>query len=414
MAVTSTSIDADGNGSSLTRLLSADAVRRCCHRIGAQVETGEGRWFRFFPDRLGDAVERVVDECRHNYPDLAIPYHSRWRHFVVEGVDLWQHHVRERLGDAGPETLARTAIDLVFISVLVDAGAGPRWRYRDPVTGACLSRSEGLAAASVDLFFNHLATRDDQGGLAVDHRSLRALDAHTMASAFQHGPDNPLLGLEGRLRLLNALGERLAELAPGGLHRCGALLDRVASSRSDRRVQAGDLLAMVLGNFNVIWPSGLVVDGVALGDCGRYQALHQPGPGLVPFHKLSQWLTYSLLEPLQWAGLEVSGLDQLTGLPEYRNGGLLLDTGVLAPLDPGLLDHQLSVFHEAVVEWRASTVWLLDRIAEGVRNKLHRSAADLPLASVLQGGTWSAGRKLARELRGGEPPIRLGIDGTVF
>ena len=28
------------------------------------------------------------------------------------------------------------------------------------------------------------------------------------------------------------------------------------------------------------------------------------------------------------------GLDALTGLPEYRNGGLLLDTGVLRLRDP--------------------------------------------------------------------------------
>ena len=65
-----------------------------------------------------------------------------------------------------------------------------------------------------------------------------------------------------------------------------------------------------------------------------------PGPGLtagwMPFHKLSQWLTYSLLEPFGWAGVAVTDLDELTGLPEYRNGGLLLDTGVLRLRDPAL------------------------------------------------------------------------------
>jgi len=42
---------------------------------------------------------------------------------------------------------------------------------------------------------------------------------------------------------------------------------------------------------------------------------------IVPFHKLTQWLTYSLLEPLETAGLTVVNLDELTALPEYRNGG---------------------------------------------------------------------------------------------
>ena len=32
---------------------------------------------------------------------------------------------------------------------------------------------------------------------------------------------------------------------------------------------------------------------------------------IVPFHKLSQWLSYSLLEPFEWAGVKVVGLDVL-------------------------------------------------------------------------------------------------------
>lgn len=380
------------------------------------VEAGQGHWFRYVPERLGHVIDLVAEECRTNYPDLAIPYHSRWRHFVVGDTDLWRHYRRDRLSAADPQTLARSAIDLVFISVLVDAGAGGDWHYIEPVTGARLSRSEGLAAASIDLFFNHLAREDGHGGWMVDHGTLAELDAATLAMAFQHRPDNPLLGLEGRRRLLNALGVRLCELAAHGMGRPGALLDRLGETDRDASVDAGSLLALVLENFNVIWPSGMTRDGIALGDCGVHGALGNgcPGAELVPFHKLSQWLTYSLLEPLQWSGMQVTGLDQLTGLPEYRNGGLLLDTGLLEPLEPGLLAHQLSVFHEAVVEWRALTVWLLDRIAFGVRAQLNRTPEALPLASVLQGGTWSAGRKLAEHKRGGVPPINLGIDGTVF
>ncbi len=377
---------------------------------------GNGHWFRLVPERMDDVVDRVVDECRRNYPDLDIPFHSRWRHFVVDGIDLWQHYCQERLTTVTPESIARTAIDLIFVSVLVDAGAGPDWEYVDPVTGATLSRSEGLAAASIDLFFNHMAVEDNQGSLMADYQSLINLDQSTIATAFQHRPDNPLLGLEGRQRLLNGLGVRLAELRQQGMYRPGSLLDHLQENTDGRCLEAGDLLALVLDRFNSIWPSGIVRDGVSLGDCGVHGALDKDGPGgdLVPFHKLSQWLTYSLLEPLQWAGIEVSALDQMTGLPEYRNGGLLLDAGVLEPIGEELLNHQLSVFHEAVVEWRACTVWLLDQVARGVRAKLGKDDKELPLASVLQGGTWSAGRRLAKEKRCGEPPINLGIDGTVF
>ena len=58
----------------------------------------------------------------------------------------------------------------------------------------------------------------------------------------------------------------------------------------------------------------------------------------MPLHKLSQWLAYSLIEPLQAAGIVVTDIDGLTGLAEYRNGGLLVDTGVLVLRDPAAGD----------------------------------------------------------------------------
>jgi hypothetical protein len=108
-------------------------------------------------------------------------------------------------------------------------------------------------------------------------------------------------------------------------------------------------------------------------------------------------------------------IDGLTGLPEYRNGGLLLDTGVLEPIDPALVHRVLADDEEAVIEWRALTVALLDRIAVGVRAALGRTADSLPLAAVLQGGTWAAGRHIARERRpDGSPPLALRTTGTRF
>ena len=73
-----------------------------------------------------------------------------------------------------------------------------------------------------------------------------------------------------------------------------------------------------------------------LGDCWRHPAIvtDDATNGLVPLHKLSQWLAYSLIEPLQGAGIEVTDIDGLTGLAEYRNGGLFIDTGVLVLRDP--------------------------------------------------------------------------------
>jgi hypothetical protein len=66
----------------------------------------------------------------------------------------------------------------------------------------------------------------------------------------------------------------------------------------------------------------------------------------------------------------------------------------------------------AIVTWRALTVALIDDLAPLVRDRLDH--ATLPLACLLEGGTWAAGRELARRLRGGDPPVRLDSDGTVF
>ncbi len=132
-------------------------------------------------------------------------------------------------------------------------------------------------------------------------------------------------------------------------------------------------------------------------------------------HKLSQWLTYSLIEPLQRAGLSVTNLDGLTGLAEYRNGGLFVDAGVLQLRDPADQEREHEVGSTLVVEWRALTVALLDRLAVSLRARLGLDAASLPLASILQGGTWTAGRVLALERRAdGSPRIKVMSDGTVF
>src|SRR6266508_4152286 len=157
--------------------------------------------------------------------------------------------------------------------------------------------------------------------------------------------------------------------------------------------------------------------GNPLVDAGRHPAVrtgdetHQ----IVPFHKLSQWLAYSLIEPLEAAALTVERLDQLTALAEYRNGGLLVDLGVIRPraaIDPRV---QHDVASELIVEWRALTVVLLDTLLDLVRAKLGLDAS-FALPQLLQGGTWSAGRKIARARRppDGPPPIVVAADGTVF
>lgn len=50
--------------------------------------------------------------------------------------------------------ITRRLVDLFFISVLLDAGAGDRWKWKEPGTGHVYERSEGIAVASLYMFTN--------------------------------------------------------------------------------------------------------------------------------------------------------------------------------------------------------------------------------------------------------------------
>ena len=241
------------------------------------------------------------------------------------------------------------------------------------------------------------------------------------ARGLQVSDANPLIGLEGRVELLRRLGKLVASKRDlFGRHdtpRPGGLFDQLAARADNGRLAAPLILSELLQQLGPIWPSRLTLGGIALGDCWKHPSLIMDDAtnGLVPLHKLSQWLAYSLIEPLQTAGIEVIDIDGLTGLAEYRNGGLFIDAGVLAFRNDQDAQREHEVSSALVVEWRALTVALLDRLADGVRKRLGLDAVSLPLAKVLEGGSWAAGRRLARERRAdASPPVKVISDGTVF
>ena len=378
-------------------LLTAGAVRARAHELLAIAEAdGLAEW-RLDLSRLEAAADLTAQVVRENYPDLKVPFHARWRHFTAAGRDLWA----EAEKPTDPKALARAAFDLVIPSVLLDAGAGAAWRYRDAATGAELGRSEGLGVASLRLFQSGALSSDPSDPLRAD--ALEKVDAAMIGRAFQVTDDNPLVGLEGRAALLRSLGQAIG--------RPGALFDIMARHVEDGCLRAPVILQVLLQALGPIWPGRLSLGGVPLGDCWRHPAVD----GFVPLHKLSQWMSYSLIEPLEWGGIEVVDIDGLTGLAEYRNGGLFVDLGVLVLKDPADAAKAHPVDGPLVVGWRSLTVALLDKLAPLVRDRLGVSAEAFPLARVLEGGSWAAGRRIAREKRPDlSPPIAVISDGTVF
>lgn len=399
-------------------LLSAAAVRERSATLFARIADGASEHFAFDADALPVIAERVAAVTRERYPDLSVPLHARFRHFEIGGIDRFASLAAAR-GWTTPEEAARAMADLAIVSVLLDAGAGSAWRYRETATGEVAQRSEGLALASLAMFAGGAFSAVPADPLRADAAALETVGAEEFASGFQIEADNPLDGADGRRALLGRLAGAIRAapdlFATEDDARPGGIVDALAADAEDGALPAAAILDAVLDGLGPIWPGRIALAGIPLGDAWHHPALGNGrlGGDIVPFHKLSIWLSLSLIEPLLVRGVDVTDLDGLPGLAEYRNGGLFVDGGALrlhaSPAAPLAVDHPL------IVEWRAATVTLLDRIAPMVREQLGASEDALPLAAILEGGTWATGRLLAAEARPDRsPPIAIVSDGTVF
>lgn len=315
----------------------------------------------------------------------------------------------------------RRLIDLFVVSVLLDAGAGTKWQYKSKESGKVYRRSEGLAVASLEMFKIGLFSSNPEQPCQVDSEGLKRLTREKMGKGLQVTAENPIDGLEGRTSLLVRLGDALQNVQVFGPEaRPGNMLDYLLSHPSTQVsavpiVPLPTLWTTLMDGFSNIWPATrTTIDGVPLGDAWPCSSMPshptQPWENIVAFHKLTQWMTYSLMVPMQkLANVHFVGTELLTGLPEYRNGGLLVDTGLLTlkPEDAkrGLEQYQMNATRQGqpnvevvplftadddvIVEWRALTVGFLDMLLDEV-NKLLGLQGDkrLSLAQMLEAGTW--------------------------
>ncbi|KAL2819959.1 hypothetical protein BJX63DRAFT_333231 [Aspergillus granulosus] len=428
----------------IDRILSLQAVREKAHIVFNLAKHGLLNHFDYYPDRLDEVVDYVIGVIQRDFgPNRfhEIPPHGRWQHFEVGDVPRIERLIAQ-WDAAGYDNVekVRSLLDLFFVSVLLDAGAGDRWKFTEPGTGNVYTRSEGIAVASLYMFLNGDFAGNGEGGRkdVVSGEALEGITVETLYKGFQIDDEkNPLVGAGARVEILQRLGQSLLKnkdtFGPTG--RPGLLVDHLRHNGSDKLDYA--LLWSTLQKLLIpIWPSDRTkVEGKPVGDAWPLSALEKieaasndpTGTAAIqPFHKLTQWLAYSLKVPFErllsttWANAELG-----TGLPEYRNGGLFVDMGVLQ-LKPSALEKGLGTSggelpcfgagDDEIVEWRAMTVALLDELHQRILESDKFGDVKLTLPQVLEAGSWKAGREIAARKRPETKcsPILNSGDGTLF
>lgn len=385
-------------------IMSPQAVREQSQRIFFLAKEGKTN-FCYHPDKWDHVLHHVKGTILKNYPTLEIPEHGRSVHLKSGGHDR-PEWILEKVTGLDQWEQGKLLFDFNVVSVLLDAGAGDEWTYKEGRTGETYSRSEGLGVASVHMLLDGGFSKEAK--VEISAEGLMDLTEAQLEKHFQVSAKNPLTGVSGRTSLLNNLGKALK--GNPYLFPHARVSDLMEAWREKGSVSGEELLGGLLFGLGAIWPGRLEREGLNLGDVWHYPPFGSPEDikSLQPFHKLSQWLAYSLLAPLRLAGLQVTDLSSLTGLPEYRNGGLFLDSGLISLRDSSLAQQKHAPGSELIIEWRALTIVLLDEL--GVKLPEYMGV-ELSLPQVLEGGSWWGGRMLARDLRrGGGPPLNLKSD----
>ncbi len=403
-------------------LLEPREIRRRSFVLYDNLIKNKSDYFTLDEKKWGYVLSLLVNVMKERFPSAKnnqdfirlIPPHSRLRHFEVSGKILW--HEFNDLKEKNLHEWGRTMFDLVMMSALLDAGAGAKWKYESKELKETFIRSEGLGVATFEMFRKGLFSSDpEKNPHQVSFKKLMSLTEEELKNAFQDSPEHPLEGLSSRLELMCAWGKLGYENKKmfGDLpnDRPGRIFDWMLSQAKTFDIEL--LLKKILQEFHSMWPQGNLIDGEKMGDVWQHRKML--GDGFIPFHKISQWLTYSLLDVLQNGNFSIMNENILTGLPEYRNGGLFLDLGLLNFKDHTMHDKKFLVSDEPIVEWRALTVALLDELHIKVCQYLDLPPREFTLAKVLEGGSWWAGRKLAFKLRPeGISPLKVTGGGTLF
>ncbi|KAI8061637.1 hypothetical protein BC940DRAFT_310016 [Gongronella butleri] len=398
-------------------------LREQCLKVQQLAVKGQSRFFDVDGSKFQDVIDLVVSTMRRDYqgqPD-AMPAYGQWQRFGDQGhlqqlLSLWAAQ--------SPLSQAQRLTDLFIVTAALDIESMHRhraWSYQDPHAARRYTGSQGIALAVLELFMNGVFSTEPDDPCRVDADALIHLD---MSSVANLQATATLPGLENRIQLLNHMGTVIKAQsyfydAKTKANRPGYFIDYLLGHASTIHTKKGPLIPL-----ETLWPAMLQL-GELWGATPAGDVHECPSTLLdsaasidasIPFHKHTQWLVYSLCEPLEkLLGAIIEGKDLLTPVPDYAQGGLLLDTGFLtlkrAEYDRGIAQfrkhaqqHGLAQVEvtpmfdandPVVTEWRALTVAYIDIAADHARQTLHQTRTSLPLSKFMEAGSFNVGKELA-------------------
>ncbi|GAA5801190.1 hypothetical protein HPULCUR_006633 [Helicostylum pulchrum] len=432
------------NSGDIEYLLSLRAVRERCFKVQEAAVKSKLNHFDIDESKLQDMAQFIISFIKRDYDDPSqIPAYGRWRHFDVGGRPRLQTLINSWSStgtDATEQT--RRVLDLMVVAVLLDIDPGQNnWSFREKISNRVYKRREGIAVAILEMFNSGLFSINPNQPHRVDAEALSNLTVDKLLTGFQTESMN---GLDQRIELLKHLAKTLQDRPDyfggelGHVPRPGNMMDYLLSHPTTIKTRKGPLI-----HLETLWPVVYEIgelwtvsqEKTRGGTLGLGDVWPCPSLGdnqFVPFHKLSQWLVYSLIEPMEkLMGAIIEGTEQLTPLPDYSNGGLLIDTGFITlkktDYERGITNYRensllpgqpkiemiptFEMSDPVVIEWRALTIAYLDLVAERVRSTMKLSKKTLSLTQLIEGGITSAGKELAEISRPNtqQPPILIKV-----
>ena len=360
-----------------------DVIRERAWMLLAAAERGQSDHFVPSAEAIGTVAVALADSIRADDaavkgtapPPLANLWHGMRRH---------QPGALAALGDAlaGGDGLerARSGADLAALHRIIE-----------PI---------GLDASSpaLDALVRHFAAggwSGRAGAVALDAPGIRRALAGDGAVAI---PDALMAKLAegGRRQRLEQLAAGL-ERAPDQLGldgRFGSLLEGlVAESAGSGGIgdSTGQIPAQLLVDrlaplIDPITASTVRIGGSLAGDVWRHPLAwaEDRSRELVPFHSLLLALVLDLVEPLEEASAPLADLDQLPVPADRVLAAQMLRLGLVRSRHPAVARLRHPPGSDIVVELRALSVALCERLADRLRAELGRTAHDLPVVQIVE------------------------------